>query len=50
MTKGRVGDFFAVVFFVAVLYMLVRPGSPAPDLIGAVTGAFNDLVHLATQG
>lgn len=45
-----VGDAFGALFILAVLYMLVRPGSPAPQIIGAVTGAFNDLVHLATQG
>lgn len=44
------GDAFAVLFVLAVLYMLVRPSSPAPQLVEAVSGAFNDLVHLATQG
>lgn len=47
--KAHLGDMFGALFLLAVLYMLVRPGSPAPDIIGAVTGAFNDLVHLATQ-
>jgi hypothetical protein len=48
--KGSLGDIFGAVFLLAVLYMLVRPSSPAPQIIGAVTSAFNDLVHLATQG
>lgn len=48
--KSALGDAAAAVFFLAVLYMLVRPGSPGPSLIGGVTSAFNDLVHLATQG
>lgn len=50
MTKGAVGEFAAGVFLLVVLYMLVRPGSPAPDIINTVTSAFNGLVHLATQG
>jgi hypothetical protein len=48
--KSQAGDWFALLFLVAVLYMLVRPGSPAADAIGAISGAFNDLVKLATQG
>lgn len=48
--KSYIGDAFGALFILAVLYMLVRPGSPAPQIISAVTGAFNDLVHLATQG
>jgi hypothetical protein len=47
--KRHAGDFFAAIFLVAVLYMLVRPSSPGPALIQAVTGAFTDLVALATS-
>lgn len=49
MKSSLVGDVFGAVFLLAVLYMLVRPSSPAPAIIAAVTNAFNDLVHLATQ-
>lgn len=49
MKASLLGDAFGAVFLLAVLYMLVRPSSPAPQIIAAVSGAFNDLVHLATQ-
>lgn len=42
------GDLIAAVFMLAVLFMLVRPSSPAPDLIDAVTGAFAGLLSVAT--
>jgi hypothetical protein len=48
--KGAVGDAFGALFLLVVLYMLVRPSSPAPAIVKAVTDAFNGLVHLATQG
>lgn len=47
--KGAIGDAFGALFLLVVLYMLVRPSSPAPAIISAVTSAFNDLVHLATS-
>jgi hypothetical protein len=45
---GWVGDAVAATFMVAVLFMLVRPGSPAVDLIDAFTGAFTGLLAVAT--
>jgi hypothetical protein len=46
--RGLAGELIGAVFLVAVLYMLVRPDSPGPDLIDAFTSAFDGLLTLAT--
>lgn len=47
--KSAVGDVVAGVLVLAVIYMLVRPSSPAPALVTAVTDMFTGLVAAATS-
>ncbi len=42
-------DMFAGIFALVVIYMLVRPSSPGPDIIAAASDAIDALVSLATQ-
>jgi len=52
MTGGKlgqvVGDIFAGVFIVTILYILVRPQSVAAQAVDAVAGAAVALVRRAT--
>ncbi len=47
--KLRLGDWFALMFFVVILYVLVRPSSKANELIKAFTDATTALVKTATD-
>lgn len=46
---ARFGDAFAVVFIVAIVYVLVRPRSKAGDLVEAVADLIIALVRGATD-
>lgn len=48
--KSQIGDLIAGLFLLAVLFMLVRPGSPAVALVTALTSTFDNLLALATTG
>lgn len=43
--KDRIFFFVAAVIYVAILYMLVRPGSKGTDLVKTVSSALSDLVR-----
>lgn len=45
----RVGEWFALLFFVVILYVLVRPRSKANELIKAFTDATVAIVKTATD-
>jgi hypothetical protein len=45
-----VGTFVAGVIYVAIVFVLVRPGSSGPQLISTLTGGMVDLVKAATGG
>lgn len=47
--KVRVGDWFAILFVVTVVYVLVRPKSNAATFIAAVGGFLRALVKSATD-
>ncbi len=49
MTWARAGDVLTLVFVVAVIYMLVRPNSPAVATVDAISRAFVALVRRATD-
>lgn len=44
-----IGDWFALVFIVAVVYVLVRPQSKAAELVGAITDMVTAMVKSATD-
>lgn len=45
MSKDQVFTLIAAVFYIAVIYVLVRPGSAGPNIVTNVLGAFSDLVR-----
>lgn len=45
-----VGTWLVGLIYVAVLFVLVRPGSQGPSLITAVTGGMTNLMNAATGG
>lgn len=45
MTKDSIFSLIAAVFYVAIIYMLVRPSSMGPNIINQVSSAFADLVR-----
>lgn len=47
--RVRVGDWFAILFFVAVVYVLVRPSSNAAQFIAALGGFLRSLVKTVTD-
>lgn len=47
---SRHGDVIAGLFVLAVLFMLLRPGSPAAAVVAALTSTFDNLLALATTG
>jgi len=49
MTKDF-GTFLIGVVYLAVLFVLVRPGSQGPGLITAVTGGLAGLINAGTGG
>jgi hypothetical protein len=47
--RGFVGDWFGLFFIVALIYLLVRPGSKAAETVGAVGGMLVAIVRQATD-
>lgn len=45
--KDYIGDWMAALFLLAVIYMLVKPSSPASGAISAFTGALSSLITTA---
>ena len=45
-----VGSFLTGIIILAVLFVLVRPGSQGPSLVNNVSGALTGLVNAATGG
>jgi hypothetical protein len=45
-----VGTWLVGLIYVAVLFVLVRPGSQGPSLFTAVTGGMTNLMNAATGG
>lgn len=48
--KGIAGSFLTGIIIIAVLFVLVRPGSKGPRLVGAVSQGLSGLVNAATGG
>lgn len=48
--KAQIGDIAAAVFLLAVVMLLVRPGSYAPGFIKGFGDAMTALVKYAVQG
>ena len=44
------GSFLAGIIIIAVLFVLVRPGSQGPTLVKNVSGALTGLIGAATGG
>lgn len=49
MTKD-LGTFLVGIVYLAVLFVLVRPGSQGPKLVSSVTGGLSNLIKSATGG
>lgn len=45
MTKDDIFTLIAAVFYIAIIYMLVRPSSKGPSIVSNVSSAFADLVR-----
>lgn len=45
MSKDMLFTLIAAVFYIAIIYMLVRPTSSGPAIINNVFNAFSDLVR-----
>lgn len=45
MSKDQVFTLIAAVFYIAIIYVLVRPGSAGPNIVTSILGAFSDLVR-----
>lgn len=45
MTKDAVFTFIGAIIYLAILYMLVRPGSNGPTLINTIFSSLSDLVR-----
>ena len=48
--KGVAQSFFAGIIIVAIIFVLVRPGSQGPTLVGAVSNGLQGLLGKATGG
>lgn len=48
--KGLAGSFLAGVIIIAVLFVLVRPGSKGPSLVTNVSKGLQGLIKAATGG
>ncbi len=48
--KGMAGSFLTGIIIIAVLFVLVRPGSQGPSLVTGVSGGLKGLVTAATGG
>jgi len=45
-----VGSFLTGIIIIAILFVLVRPGSQGPSLVTNVSGALTGLINAATGG
>jgi hypothetical protein len=45
-----VGTWLVGLIYVAILFVMVRPGSQGPTLVTAVTGGMTNLMNAATGG
>lgn len=45
MTKDRIFTLIAAVFYVAIIYILVRPGSNGPTIVNSIADTLSDLVR-----
>lgn len=43
--RDKIGFFIAAVFYIAIIYTLVRPGSTGTVIIGSISTALSDLVR-----
>lgn len=50
MKGGAVGQVLGAVFLLALVALLVRPGSYAPQFIRAFGDAMTEVVHFAVSG
>lgn len=50
MSKAQALDVIAAIFVLAVVYLLVKPGSLAPKFIGAVGQGLQNIVTYAVHG
>lgn len=48
--KGLAGSFLIGIIIIAVLFVLVRPGSKGPHLVNTVSGGLQGLIGKATGG
>lgn len=48
--KGIAGSFLTGIIIIAVLFVLVRPGSQGPKLVSGVSKGLKDLITAATGG
>lgn len=46
----RYADFLIAIVYLAVIFVLVRPGSQGPTLVGALGDSTSNLVKAATGG
>ncbi len=47
---AKVGDWFILLLYVALLFLLVRPGSQGPKLIDTTGKSLVSLINAATGG
>jgi hypothetical protein len=47
---NKVVDIFTAIILVAAIFVLVRPGSRGPQLVGSVGRAFSQMLRAATGG
>lgn len=47
---GKIGDFLIAIVYLAVVFVLVRPGSQGPGLVTAFGNSTSNLVKAATGG
>lgn len=45
MTKDAIFTWIAAVFYIAIVYILVRPSSKGPAIVTNVFNAFSDLIR-----
>jgi len=45
MGKDDIFTLVAAIFYIAIIYMLVRPSSAGPSIVNTVSSAFADLVR-----
>lgn len=48
--KGIAGSFLTGIIILAIIFVLVRPGSKGPNLVSAVSGGLSGLIGKATGG